>query len=876
VRNKIKGKEKNMKNSKKKTFTLIALFMMFGMVVSLFGLPAANAQGTKETYAYIGATPNPIGVGQETLLHTGITDQLASAIYGWEGLTISVERPDGETETLGPFRTDATGGTGTIYVPTMTGTYYLQTHFPEQTNPATTAGIPAGTVMLSSDSEKLALIVTEQPRVLYPTLPLPTEYWTRPINSQLREWSAVAGNWLWGYRQNTNNFATGNDEAPDTAHILWAKSLTTGGLVGEPLGDHSFEIGDAYEGKFLGSIVMAGKLYFDKYATADPYHEIVCVDLHTGETLWSRTLLNNLTITRGQLMYWDTYDYHGVYDYIWATGNGGTRSLLGLSSSAGNPWCAFDPFTGDFVYALYGVPSGSVTYGPKGEIIVYTINTRNGWMTMWNSTNIPALTASKEYGSMGWGQWRAMGKIIDASGPDGVTLNGQPYTSPVTPFGLNGYMWNVSIPNDLPGGVQSLQDDRVIGGSFSTTEVNLWGLNLNESNGALGRVLFDTTWKAPAEWAAGNVTLAWAATSSEGVGGVFIINVKETRVAYGFSTGTGNYIWGPTEPRGYLDIYTMGLSASSMRAVSQIAYGKYYAGSYAGTLYCYDAHSGDLLWTYNATDPFNEILWGNNWPLYPVFITDGKIYLRHAEHSPVDPRPRGAPFICLNATTGEEIWRVDGLFRGTHWGGYPVIGDSIIATMDTYDQRVYAIGKGPSAITVSAPNVGVTLGKSVLVSGMVTDNSPGAADYALTSRFPNGVPAVSDESISDWMLYLYGQFPRPANATGVEVVVSVVDPNNNIYEVGRATSDSSGIYNVAFIPEVPGKYTVIASFDGSGAYYGSFAEAGINVEEAPAATPVPTQTPAPMTETYLLGLGIAALIAIIVIGLIIILMLRKR
>ena len=36
------------------------------------------------------------------------------------------------------------------------------------------------------------------------------------------------------------------------------------------------------------------------------------------------------------------------------------------------------------------------------------------------------------------------------------------------------------------------------------------------------------------------------------------------------------------------------------------------------------------------------------------------------------------------------------MFRDTRWGGNGIIGDSIIATMDTYDQRVYAIGKGPS------------------------------------------------------------------------------------------------------------------------------------------------------------------------------------
>ena len=261
---------------------------------------------------------------------------------------------------------------------------------------------------------------------------------------------------------------------------------------------------------------------------------------------------------------------------------------------------------------------------------------------------------------------------------------------------------------------------------------------------------------------------------------------------------------------------------------------------------------------------------------FGTFLTDGKVYWGTLEHSPVDPRPRGGPFVCLNATTGDVVFRADGLFRQTLWGGLAIIGDSIIATQDTYDQRIYGIGRGPTATTVSAPEDVQPLGKPVLVQGMVTDVSPGTEEYARTARFPNGVPAVADEDMSDWMLYVYSQFERPTDVMGVEVVVSVHDPNNNVYEVGRTTSDSSGFYSVAFTPEVPGKYTIIASFDGSSAYYGSYSETAINVEEAPAATPEPTPTPAPMTDTYVLGIGAGAIIAIVIIGLVIILMLRRR
>jgi hypothetical protein len=247
-----------------------------------------------------------------------------------------------------------------------------------------------------------------------------------------------------------------------------------------------------------------------------------------------------------------------------------------------------------------------------------------------------------------------------------------------------------------------------------------------------------------------------------------------------------------------------------------------------------------------------------------VFITDGKIYLAHSEHSGNNPKARGAPFICLNATTGEEIWKINGAFRTTDWGGKPVIGDSIIASFNTYDNRIYAIGKGPSATTVTAgPEVSVE-GNSVIVKGMVTDISSGTEEYALRTRFPSGVPAVADENMSDWMKYVYMQFARPADTVGVEVVIEVLDPNNNPYEVGRATSDANGFYSVAFTPQVPGKYTIYATFAGSKAYYGSSAETAINVESAPAATPPPTPTPAPMTDTYVLSTGIALLIAVIV------------
>jgi hypothetical protein len=171
--------------------------------------------------------------------------------------------------------------------------------------------------------------------------------------------------------------------------------------------------------------------------------------------------------------------------------------------------------------------------------------------------------------------------------------------------------------------------------------------------------------------------------------------------------------------------------------------------------------------------------------------------------------------------------------------------------MDTYDQRVYAIGKGPSATTVNAGPKIIDWGSSVVFEGMVTDVSPGTNDAALQMRFPNGVPAVSDESMSEWMLYVYKQFPCPQNVEGVEVVLETLDPNNNFYEIGRATSDASGFYSLMWEPPVPGRYTIYATFEGTAGYFGSYAETAMGVTESPspAATIEPEAVaPAPRAE----------------------------
>ena len=131
--------------------------------------------------------------------------------------------------------------------------------------------------------------------------------------------------------------------------------------------------------------------------------------------------------------------------------------------------------------------------------------------------------------------------------------------------------------------------------------------------------------------------------------------------------------------------------------------------------------------------------------------------------------------------------------------------------------RYTALGRGPSATTVSAPQTIPALGASIMIPGTVTDQSPsgrhnvvGSLDFAL-----KGTPAISDADQEAWMEHMFQGNTLPANAKGVPVSLDTIDPNGNLVHIGNTTSDMHGNYGLAFTPEVPGTYQIIATFAGS-------------------------------------------------------------
>jgi outer membrane protein assembly factor BamB len=841
-----------MKNFKSKTIlSTFAILMVLSFTISMFALPGfVNAQTSDtKTYPFVDAIPNPIGVNQRTLINLGLLNFLNTATDGWN-VTLTITDPSGHVTTVGPLKTWSTGTVGYSFVPTVAGNYTLKCTFDKTTY---------NNVNYSASETEMTLVVQDTPVATYPAQSMPTEYWTRPIDSQLREWWSVAGNWAY---KPENLIAEAND-APTTAHILWGTPLgdTMGGLIGgtdTAYGNAGYQNGDAYEGKFAGSVIIGGILYYNKYVSGAPNQTIVALDLHTGEKLWENSYaFGGGRISTGQVLFWDSLNNRGGWSYIWLSASVGTNTTM----------YAVDAESGILRFNITNVPSGTTYFDSSGNMLKYSIVNQGNYtnpnyrLLQWNASSLPKLYGSG-YTAASWGS-QTQGKSFD--GTRGYDLN-------VSIPAYNAATLNTTFPMasnvTFSTTIQKVfVGDKVILSNQNYSTVQLWAFSLTD--GHQGALLYNTVNAAPAEWAQGNITISsigqagWAAWSQPD--NVAIFFSKENRVHYAYSLSNGSYLWS-TAPQVYADAWADTVLAG-FGPDRVIAYGKLYSATVGGIVYCYDIHTGLLNWQYNVKDKYTESYITNNWWVIPLFVSGDKIYLGTLEHSALEPKPRGGPFLCLNATDGTLIFEADGLFRQTRWGGRAIIGDSIIATQDTYNQMIYAIGKGPSSVTVSTPDTAVTANTAVVIKGTVTDISPGTADSSITMRFPEGVPAVSDASQSQWMLYVYKQFSKPTNTTGVPVSIDAVDPNGNSVHIGTTVSDFSGKFAYEFTPTVAGTYTIYATFSGSGAYYGSYAENSLAVSAAPVPTATPTPIANPPYEMYTIGMGVAIIIAIAVVGL---------
>jgi len=636
------------------------------------------------------------------------------------------------------------------------------------------------------------------------------------------------------------------NDGPLSAHVRWVEPFAIGGVAGGGYsGEHAFDIGDAYAGKWSSREIEGGIAYWRLDNVVYPYVTIA-TDIRTGEELWRTSSTGISGINFGQTVVTD----EGIDSYLVDTVS---------DPNAGSVYIMYDAWTLQWAYNITNMLGGSMEFGEKGEIIIYSINLGAGTMSYWNQ-----LWMLEQPGVM---ETLARERSVNAT--------------------EIGWTDEWSIPDDLPGSVREVRfGDRVVGtyevGSTMTT--TMWAFSLEP--GKEGTLLYET--EATYELAdyTGNLGSSLSTSISARLLGdtpeesahLHYIGSGDWKY-WAYSYATGEELWKSTDFEEtkdgelYLNQYDRDTFSGSWETGTN---GWLYTCGCAGVVYAYHATKG-LAWAYHANDPYSEILWANDWWGDTMFAANGKIYVGHEEHSPIDPLPRGAPFYCLNATTGEVIWRVDGMYRQTHWGGKGILGSGVILTQDTYDQRTYCVGKGPTAITVAVSDVNVPFGSATMIQGTVMDISPGCSDVKVQLRFPDGVPAVSEESMSEWMLYVYKQFARPADAVGVDVSVTVFDSAGAVVDSATVTSDVDGDFMYKFVAEDAGEYSVEASFAGSNSYYGSFAlSSPFVVEEAPEPVVEPTPEPESVAELYFVPAVAGIIVVLVAIGVVLVLLLRRR
>jgi len=887
-----------MKILKNKTTAIaIALFLMFSMSASTILIPTTSAHTPPinyPTYAFISVQPNPVGIGQQVSVNFWIDKAVltANGVYGdrWQNYTVKVTHPDGTTETLGPFTSDAAGGAHTYYTPAQLGNYTFVFSWSGQTllgaNPGPTGTsnpLNVGDYFEPSTSLPFLLTVQQTPSPLTPANPLPTSYWTRPIFDNNLAWYSISGNWLGGGAGgNSGDVYNGTSNydpystVPTTSHIMWTKPYAPGGLIGGEFGNNevssNFYATSQYEEKF-GGVIIDGVLYYvSEPGSMTSYEGWVAVNLRTGETIWTNPETTSTWLRMGQVFDYVSINQFGGLAYLWST-------QPTIAPNTGTTFGMYEATTGNSILTIINGTNDAITWanGPNGEMLGYYIDYpssagSNGSATlnMWNST-LAILRGTTGTGDPNSQTWRP------AQGTSIPWKYGVQYSVPiVTTIQLaNGTTVNINLQyaNDIgqtayPLAITKVADIILVDNSAAGGRFDEPGYIIQEAYNPLTGTLL---------WGPLNQTLTpWSRTSISSIGdGVYTLFIYATQQYFGFSTATGKQIWGPVSiavadnPWGYY------ITNSVIGANNQL-----YVATFGGNVWDLSTTNGTIIWHNTTNAVSNYGVAGANTP-YGVWtianipvLTNGEL-VTQGGHLYSPPLYNGASMFVWNTTNGNLLWQT--LSFATSNGGEAAVSDGYMVTTNGYNNQLYCYGMGPSKTTVNAPSVGVTTAAPITITGAVTDISAGSQQNSEAMNFPNGLPCVSDASMTQFMEAVYDQQPMPTNVTGVPVTISVLDSNGNYRTIGTATTNSNGFYSLTWTPDISGNFTVTASFAGTQSYYGSYANAAF-FANSPAATVSPQPAAAqPPTGMYIAVAAAAIIVVMVIIGAVLaMLTIRKR
>jgi hypothetical protein len=781
---------------------------------------------TIDTWALLSVRPNPGGVDQPILVNLE-TQPAPGSDRLHQDYTVVIKTPSGdEVERVIESYPDD----GTIwfeYTPTEIGTYeftfeFLGTYFPAGRY-LDGAGPPAETITSggSNYDESVyfepfttpTLTVDVQDVVIesWPEEPgPPTDYWTRPVPYERREWWPYIGNYPWygpagiehgiplegflAYNPDTNSMPPGHSRrgiftpwvlGPESGHVVWKRQFNIAGLLG---GDFGTEVTSAniFGGMGLGGdpsgygypeIIYAGRAYHTitkpgASTTGELWWQ--CYDIRTGELYWEMEAPYVLAVIRGTEVPASITPNFIEYT-IGAIPSGGgfpthvTEALLGYIGRG--LLIKYRPFTGQIRTNVSIAPLSDGRYYKNGYAMsVQNLGGGNYRLINWTTLGTTSNFASRVVSNVSW------------------PISSLPDT---TDFEAGYAAW-----------VQNVQR----AGTYY--QINVTSIRLSD-----GQIMGSKVINA-AEYS-GHTNMA-------DHGKIAVLTLHQGFYCWDLATMNQEWISEPME-------YPWDQAGFGGYSV-QSAYGMLYRQAYSG-IYAFNWTDGTIEWKYEAPADYpyetpyinadGETMY--SWNIGAV-IADGKMYAYNTEHSATLPITRGWKLHAIDAFTGEGIWNV--ALPGAaskHNPDVKAIADGYLPEMSS-DGFMYVFGKGMSETTVEAPSNEVPLGSSVLIKGTVLDQSPAQP----------GTPAVNVDSVSAWMEHIHLQRDLPEGLVGVPVTLTAIHEDGTVTDLGMTTTNGYyGTFGKAWTFEKEGTYEIIASFDGDASYGSSSAATAVKVGPKP-------------------------------------------
>jgi hypothetical protein len=821
------------------------------------------ADGTFDTDVWISIRPSVVGKGQTLLVNVWATPA-SNAQRQLIGYHIIITKPDGTTDEYTMNSERDTAATWMEYTPTDVGVYKYKVEFPGCFLPAgyyndgvvyTTASEGASgynvavtnytgsTYYKPATSPEYTFTVQEDMVWSWPYVETPTDYWTRPIAPELREWLPIIGDWPWYGPAGPDYYEMYPDcspywnqrmdffpyvQGPSTAHIAWKSVNAIGGITGSGrygtfgATDWSYEVPFATTSASPGLITMIidgrGYMTVSKVSSAYingsiqqvPTTALRCLDIRTGEVIWE---VDGFTHSQ-TVESFGNWQFQGAIEY--------PSTMVYLDGSR-----------------------------------LYKYNANTGAQTL--NTSIAPLTSAIHYMSGYALGVQNLGSSVPADQryrlinftTAGTSTN---FTSRI----VSNISWPLSsfpATSDFTAGIAASFGRGLIGYDGTTPEQRLITVDMKT-----GAVLVN---KTIAE-AGGQEFMGYSGACDLCDKGIYAF-LNAWGEFKGLDIRTGELKWTSEKMDAPWDANSFGAYDTTS------AYGMFYRTAYSG-VYAFDWDTGKIVWKYEmpAVSPFETPYINENGTTVMSFngvayAADGKIYTINTEHTPTQPITRGWKLNCINATTGEGIFDV--MLTGSMGG----IADGYMCISESYTGTMYMLGKGKSETTVTAPDLVVPQGEGVVIKGTVLDLSPAQT----------GTPCVSKESMSTQMEYLHKQMPIGGlwgneTITGVPVVLTAMDSNGNAITIDTVTTNGYyGTFSCEWTPPHEGAYEIIASFGGDESYGSSAASTGLVIGAAQETTPTETTSTITMPpfELYTIGAAIAVIIAIAIAT---ILILRKR